>query len=204
MKTTAQKKRQPRGEVTREKLVDAAYGEFCGRGYHGTSMRQIAARAGVAVGGIYNHFAGKEEVFAAVLDQYHPYHVLVPALGEAQGESLEEFVRHAAKLLEGALAEQGRSIMPIMFIELLEFQGQHLKDLAERIFPIFLTFLQGFAARSQTMRELPLPTVQRAFTSLMVGYFFTGYVLRDSPLVAAGPADQLPGVVDIFLHGILN
>jgi AcrR family transcriptional regulator len=199
-----QRNRQARGEVTREKLVEAAFAEFCGRGYHGTSMRQIATRAGLAVGGIYNHFAGKEDVFAAVLDQYHPYHVLVPALGQAQGESLEDFVRHAARLLDAALADSGESIMPIMFIELLEFQGRHLKDLAERVFPIFLTFLQGFTERKHNLRELPLPTVQRAFMSLMIGYFFTGYILRGSPLMMADAPGQLQGVVDVFLHGILN
>ncbi len=191
-------------ESTRERLIQAAYQEFVQNGYHGTSMRQIAARAGLAVGGIYNHFAGKEDVFVAVFDQYHPYHVLVPALGQAQGEALDDFVRHAARLLEAALADQGHHIMPILFIELLEFQGRHLKDLAERIFPIFLTFLEGFAARSQTMRAVPLPTVQRAFMSLMIGYFFTDYVLRDSPLKAAGGSAELEGAVDIFLYGIVN
>jgi len=191
-------------ESTRERLIQAAYQEFVQNGYHGTSMRRIAARAGLAVGGIYNHFAGKEDIFVAVFDQYHPYHVLVPALGQAQGAALDDFVRHAARLLEAALAERGHHIMPIMFIELLEFQGRHLKDLAERIFPIFLTFLEGFAARSQKMRAVPLPTVQRAFMSLMIGYFFTDYVLSDSPLKAAGASAELEGVVDVFLHGVLK
>jgi len=194
----------PRSEGTRERVIQAAYQQFVETGYHGTSMRQIAAQAGLAVGGIYNHFAGKEEIFAAVLDQYHPYHVLVPALGQAQGESLEDFVRHAARLLEMALAEQGHAIMPIMFIELLEFQGRHVKDLAEQIFPTFLAFLEGFAARAQNMRPVPLPIVQRAFMSLLIGYFFTDYVLRESPLQPPLGSETLQGVVDVFLYGIVN
>jgi AcrR family transcriptional regulator len=201
--TMTDQKATPR-ESTRERLIQAAYQEFVQNGYHGTSMRQIAARAGLAVGGIYNHFDSKDILFAAVLDQYHPYHVLVPALEKAQGESLEAFVRHAARLIEQALVDGGESILPIMFIELLEFQGRHLKDLAERIFPIFASFLQGFAARSHGLRDLPLPTVQRAFISLMMGYFFTGYILRDSPLATADAPDDLQGAVDIFLYGIVN
>src|SRR5688572_9182786 len=63
-----------RGEETRARLLDAAYAEFRRNGFHGTSMRQIAQAAGLAVGGIYNHFHGKEDIFAAVLDSRHPYH----------------------------------------------------------------------------------------------------------------------------------
>ncbi|MBF8283944.1 MAG: hypothetical protein HW378_2859, partial [Anaerolineales bacterium] len=67
-----------RGEVTRTKLLEVAHGLFLENGFHGTSMRDIADAAGIAVGGIYNHFSDKEAIFAAVLDAYHPYHVILP------------------------------------------------------------------------------------------------------------------------------
>ena len=37
-----------RGEKTRQRILDAALELFCRQGYHGTSMRQIATRAGLA------------------------------------------------------------------------------------------------------------------------------------------------------------
>lgn len=197
-------KPRPRGEETRERVLAAAYEQFVRNGYHGTSMRQIAQAAGLAVGGIYNHFRNKEEVFAAVLDQYHPYHVMLPALAEAQGETLEAFIRQAARLVEDAVADRRDTIMPLLFIELLEFQGRHLKDLAERLLPALGGFVQGIAERSGEMRPLPLPVVQRAFMSLLVGYFFTGFVLRDSLLFPEGERDWLEGIVEVFLHGVVG
>lgn len=52
-----------KGELTRESILEGAYQLFLRQGYHGTSMRQIAEEAGIALGGIYNHFSGKEEIF---------------------------------------------------------------------------------------------------------------------------------------------
>jgi AcrR family transcriptional regulator len=204
MTESSAEKPRPRGEETRERILAAAYAQFIQNGYHGTSMRQIAQAAGLAVGGIYNHFAGKEEVFAAVLDQHHPYHAMLPALAQAQGETLEAFIRQAARLIETAVADRRDAIMPLLFIELLEFQGRHLKDLAERLMPTMGGFVQGIAERSGEMRPLPLPVVQRAFMSLLIGYFFTGFVLRESPLFPESERDWLAGVVDVFLRGILD
>ena len=61
-----------KGERTRQDILSAAHTLFLEQGYHGTSMRQIAYRAGIALGGIYNHFAGKEGIFTAVFEANHP------------------------------------------------------------------------------------------------------------------------------------
>lgn len=55
---------RPRGQVRsgREVVLEAAVELFTERGYHGTSMRDIAAGAGVTVASIYHHFASKQEI----------------------------------------------------------------------------------------------------------------------------------------------
>jgi AcrR family transcriptional regulator len=50
-------------EEKRLRLLDAAIWEFAEHGYHGTSMRQIAARAGIAKGLTYYYFENKEDLF---------------------------------------------------------------------------------------------------------------------------------------------
>ncbi|MCE7861481.1 MAG: TetR/AcrR family transcriptional regulator, partial [Chloroflexi bacterium CFX2] len=64
---TKAKETPTKGEVTRLAIEDAAVELFIEQGYHATSMRQIADRAGLALGGIYNHFASKEEIFEAIV-----------------------------------------------------------------------------------------------------------------------------------------
>jgi AcrR family transcriptional regulator len=44
--------RATKGERTRRQVIQAAQRLFVERGYHGTSMRQIAQEAGLALGGI--------------------------------------------------------------------------------------------------------------------------------------------------------
>ncbi|QWC86724.1 TetR/AcrR family transcriptional regulator [Nocardioidaceae bacterium] len=57
-----------RGARTRSSLVAAARTVFERDGYLAARLVDIAAEAGVATGTFYTWFAGKEEVFAAVLD----------------------------------------------------------------------------------------------------------------------------------------
>ncbi|VWD06984.1 MULTISPECIES: TetR/AcrR family transcriptional regulator [Burkholderia] len=53
----------------RAAIVDAAIEEFLASGYDATSMDRIAARADVSKRTVYNHFPGKETLFAAILQQ---------------------------------------------------------------------------------------------------------------------------------------
>lgn len=50
----------------REKIVEAALHSFTHKGFHQTSMRDIAQTAGVSVGNLYNHFTGKEALIGEI------------------------------------------------------------------------------------------------------------------------------------------
>ena len=53
----------------REAILRAAYEAFLTEGYAATSMSTIAAKVGGSKATIYNYFASKEELFAAVIDE---------------------------------------------------------------------------------------------------------------------------------------
>lgn len=199
-----------RGDATRQKLLAAAHKLFLQQGFHGTSLRQIAEEAGVAVGGIYNHFATKEDIFAAVLDAFHPYHVLIPALEEIEvtpNETAESFVRQAAQTVYAKTWGAEMQVLPLIFMELLEFQGRHLLSLAETMVPKFMVFVQRFMQLQGRLRQLPPPIVLRAFMSLMIGFMMTELLLRNTKLVQQfnlSSEQWLDGLVTIYLHGILE
>jgi AcrR family transcriptional regulator len=58
-----------KGTATRERLVQAARRLFGERGYEATSIQLVLTGAGVARGALYHHFASKEALFDAVLEQ---------------------------------------------------------------------------------------------------------------------------------------
>ena len=51
----------------RDEILDVAVDLFAARGYHGVSMDDIGAAAGVTGPALYHHFAGKEAMLAAAL-----------------------------------------------------------------------------------------------------------------------------------------
>jgi AcrR family transcriptional regulator len=196
-----------KGEITRAKLLQAAHELFLKQGFHGTSMREIADEAGIAVGGIYNHYGTKEEIFAAVLDAYHPYHVILPALEDVEGETVEEFVRDAAQRMRAGIAGVETRLLPLVFMDLVEFQGRHLRQLVQTTLPRSLAFFQRLTERQGRLRAVPFPVMLRTFMSLMVGFLLTEMILKDVknlPQLKTGKSDPLEGMLDIYLHGILD
>jgi len=191
-----------KGERTRERIIQAAHGLFVERGYHGTSMRQVAERAELSLGGIYNHFAGKEEILAAVMMEHNPYLDIVPALEAAQGETAEALVRDAAAGMLAALGNRPDDLQ-LMFIEIVEFKGRHFPQLFERLFPQMIGFARKLAQMNGTLRPIPPPTLLRAFVGFFFAYFMTEWLMGDQfpPESQQGAFDDFLG---IYLHGILQ
>jgi AcrR family transcriptional regulator len=53
----------------REQLIEIARGAFAERGYDGVSVEEIASRAEVSKPVVYEHFGGKEGLYAVVVDR---------------------------------------------------------------------------------------------------------------------------------------
>lgn len=63
----------PRARMTgaqrRLQLIEVARGLFAERGFEGTSIEEVAQRAGVSKPIVYEHFGGKEGLYAVVVDR---------------------------------------------------------------------------------------------------------------------------------------
>ena len=89
----------------RDALVTAACAAFCENGFHGTNTNEIAHRAGLAAGTLYNYFTDKIDIFLAVydrwlLDEWRS----IEALFEGSGRSPEA----VAVAVTGVVVEQHR------------------------------------------------------------------------------------------------
>ena len=121
--------RKPRlTDQKRAAIVHAAVAEFQARGFDGTSMDQIAARADVSKRTVYNHFPSKEDLF----------HEIVAEL-TARSEPTESFSFDNEGTLEEQLATIGATIIDAM-------AGDDFINLAR---VVLSRFLQRARARRQ-------------------------------------------------------
>ena len=65
--TSPSARQPPKKEDTRERIVAAAGAAFAERGFRGTTIRQITARAGVNLAAVNYYFRDKEELYLRVL-----------------------------------------------------------------------------------------------------------------------------------------
>jgi AcrR family transcriptional regulator len=191
-----------KGERTRARIIQAAHRLFIEHGYHGTSMRQIAEQSGLALGGIYNHFSGKEDIFAAVVAEHNPYGDMVLALEAAQGRTVEELVHNGAVGMLSALRGRPDSLH-LIFIEIVEFGGQHFPPLIEKVLPQMMRFAHRLMQAVGILRPIPLPTLIRAFMGFFFAYYMTEW-LFGGQIPSEPRRDTFDDFVDIYLFGVLQ
>ena len=192
-----------KGETTRLAIEDAAVELFMEHGYHATSMRQIAEQAELALGGIYNHFKSKEEIFEAIIVDKHPYKKILPLILEAEGETLEDFLSNAAHVVIKELTSQ-RYYVKLMLIEIVEFNGAHgaalIKELAPKVLPVF----EKMVKTRKNLRGIQPVLMLRSFIGMVLSYIITDIIISNSILAKLMPKNPIDAYVDIYLHGIVK
>lgn len=195
--------RQTKGQQTRTLLLDAALQQFAANGYHGTSMRQIADAAGIAVGGIYNHFSSKEEMLTAVILAWHPLNIIMPTLAQTEGATLEVFIRNAAQQFITTFSERPE-LLRIFMIELFDFEGAHLPQLFETMWPKAAAFTQRLVEHDHRLRPLPPLTFARIFIGNLIGFYISGMLLSKLPTPYVSQIGTLDDLVTVLVYGLLN
>jgi len=198
-----EKEKMKKGEVTRLAIEDAAMELFLNQGYAATSMRQIADKAGLALGGIYNHFTSKDEIFEGIILDKHPYKKLLPAILAAEADTLEEFFKNAFHIVVTEMGER-REFVNLMLIELVEFKGKHgsvmLKEIAPKMLPVFERVIKS----RKNLRVTNPAVLMRSFVGAVVSYLITEMVISNSVISKLMPKNTEDVYVDIFLNGILK
>lgn len=88
------------------KVVEAATRQFADRGYHGTSVRDIASDAQMTVAGLYHHFPSKQELLRWIMV-----------------ESLED-VLHRTRAALAAVADDPRARLRALVVAWLRFHTE--------------------------------------------------------------------------------
>lgn len=190
-----------KAEATRAQIVQSAYRLFLENGYSATSMRNIVSASGVTMGGIYNHFANKEEIFSAVFQQNHPFKWVLPSMAQAEGDTLEALVRDVARRMLKALGDSPDALK-LMFTEVVEFRGCHMaQSFEEGAHSGVLELMNRFLAFQDQIRPIPPFTLARSFIGFFFSFFITGMFL---PPQFLNPEKDFDLFVEIYLNGILE
>jgi AcrR family transcriptional regulator len=192
-----------KGDRTRLAIEEAAFQLFMDQGYHATSMRQIADKAKLALGGIYNHFSNKEEIFAAIIIDKHPYKQILPIILAVEGNTAEEFIRNAAKALVTELGSRPE-VLKLIFIELVEFNGKHVSNLLGEIIPKVLPMFEKMIRVRKNLRKIPPPVLVRSFMGMFFSFYITELFIKDSVIARLFPKNSIDLFVDIYLHGVIK
>ncbi|MEO0603163.1 MAG: TetR/AcrR family transcriptional regulator [Myxococcota bacterium] len=98
--------RQRRSRATVEAVVEATAQMLREHGYDGATLERIAARAGASVGSIYQYFATKEGLLAAVMTRH--LEELARCMAEAVAATADDDVRQQIRALVGGVVRAHR------------------------------------------------------------------------------------------------
>jgi TetR/AcrR family transcriptional regulator, transcriptional repressor of aconitase len=60
-----------RADARRHQIIEAALTCFAREGFHKTTMQDVVEQSGLSPGSIYCHFAGKQDIIVAVIEERH-------------------------------------------------------------------------------------------------------------------------------------
>ena len=167
------------GERTAERILDAAEELFAERGYNGTTLRDVATRVGVRPPSLYNHFASKDALYAAVLERgIGPLMVVLARFRAAQTTALRpgQLVSEVMEILAR------RPAIPRLVQHETLAGGQRLAPvLRSWILPAFERAHELIAVNPAAKRwsREQIPLLVLAMYHVVVGYFTFAPFYRD-------------------------
>lgn len=150
--TTSSARRTREPEVTRAKILEAAFEEIHRRGFQAASLDRILVGAGVTKGALYHHFPDKASLGYAVVDEVVRGFLLERWLG-----SLEEPAEDPLVAIQRTLRLRGKSVTAHE-VEL----GCPLNNLAQEMSPLDEEFRRRIDAIFDEWRSGFANAIERA------------------------------------------
>jgi len=198
-----------KSQRSRDQVLEAALHLFSTQGYRATSVREIAARAGVSTGNVYHHFPDKETIFRLLLDQYWAaiespdfafnralasgtFPDNLEELGRASRESVTTYRRHVA----------------LIYVDVVEFEGSHIRKFYSEMAKRFGNFMADHHVAEAKDRRLR-PSVSPLSAVMLAGRFFLNYfaveILFGVPNhFGKNTEEVIAEIADILRHGMLR
>jgi AcrR family transcriptional regulator len=121
-------------ERKKGRIEDAAKQLFIRQGFHATSMRNIAARAGTSLGNLYNYYPTKEAILGSIISKYQQVvdERLRSMFDEIEDPLNPNDLKRFARLVKQMVNEH-HEFWLLMYIDVLEFENQHFRKMFENL-----------------------------------------------------------------------
>jgi AcrR family transcriptional regulator len=194
---------------TREAILDAARRNFGAHGYDGTTIRGIAADAGVNPALVHHFYGTKEGLFAAAMKlPVLPSEIIAGAFGAARDRLGDDFQAHLGEIMIGTMlrawdvAEVRTAFLGLLRTAATTDQG--LAMLREFVTSTILASL----ARAAGLGDDAEGRYRAALAaSQVVGLGFTRYLMRLEPIASASIEDLVAAIgpaVQRYLAGDIS
>lgn len=189
----------------KERLVAAARELFAEKGFHATSVRDIAGKAGVNVSMVSYYFGGKEQLYTTIVREFADRIGSLFSEGTVRGLTPHERVRHYARSVM-TLHLDNPQLACILHHEMTS-PTPVLDGLQEELFPkifgfLFETFQEGI--RNETFRaDLDPAAMCYSLASLVNFYHFQKALIhRMNPAFHREGAEIVDRALKIFFDGV--
>ena len=185
---------------TRQRILLAAAQVFAEKGYDRATTRLLAAAAGVNEVTLFRHFGSKQNLFAAVIEQFGGPAVTTALEGHLTGDCAQDLRTIGAHLLD-LLVERGEAMRLMLceashFPEVQEVMVQNPRQIRR--------MLASYIARQieqGKLRPLHPEVAAQAFSGMLFSYAIARGMLDDSIAPELSPDELVVQFVDIFMHG---
>jgi AcrR family transcriptional regulator len=119
-------------EKNKSRIEEAAKKLFIKQGFHATSMRNIAGRAGTSLGNVYNYYRTKEEILSSIINKYQ---TTIDGRLRSIFDEIDEPLKPEALMRFGGqikkMVNDHHDFWLLMYIDVLEFENRHFRKMFE-------------------------------------------------------------------------
>jgi AcrR family transcriptional regulator len=190
----------------RREILQAAAKAFSENGYHGTTVSDIARRAGIGHGTVYRFFPSKKILAREVIGGLGATG-FIESLNKSQIEFLEpeKFLKTIGKKYLGNLKNR----LPVIrfaiseAITSKEFGLQYYDSPLHRLFKYLGDFVSEFQKKGQ-FKQADAFILGQIFYNMLFGFLYSQELMWGKEKKKIDADEMINLVVDVYLHGVSN
>ncbi len=195
--------------IRKSTIEVAACDLFISKGFHATSMRDIAKKAEVSLGNLYNYYATKEAIFESIINGYlglideklrNIFLSIDEPLDPSNLKRMGEMV--------GELVNQHSDFWLLMYIDVLEFQNRHFRKmfdgLTDRFQKVFGEKFEEASLRGDLRVGVEPASVFTAAYMQFFNYFLVEKLFGGNQHLNLTDEQALNCITKIFAYGVLS